>query len=70
VTANTVPALQVHDAVLRFGGITALNEVSFAVEPGETFGIIGPNGAGKPALCRCSGTRSPAWRRIGSRPSG
>jgi branched-chain amino acid transport system ATP-binding protein len=53
VTANTVPALQVHDAVLRFGGITALNEVSFAVEPGETFGIIGPNGAGKTALLNC-----------------
>ncbi|HEY2298697.1 MAG TPA: ATP-binding cassette domain-containing protein [Jatrophihabitans sp.] len=53
MTANTVPALQVHDAVLRFGGITALNEVSFAVEPGETFGIIGPNGAGKTALLNC-----------------
>lgn len=47
------PPLEVEDAILRFGGITALNDVQFAVEPGETFGIIGPNGAGKTALLNC-----------------
>jgi branched-chain amino acid transport system ATP-binding protein len=51
-TAET-PALSVRDALLRFGGIVALNDVNFDVEPGETFGIIGPNGAGKTALLNC-----------------
>ncbi len=32
---------------MRFGGLTAVNRVSFSVEPGEIFSIIGPNGAGK-----------------------
>jgi branched-chain amino acid transport system ATP-binding protein len=45
--------LQVEDAVLRFGGITALSNVTFSVERGRTFGIIGPNGAGKTALLNC-----------------
>src|SRR3954454_10625897 len=45
--------LEVNGATLRFGGITALNDVQFAVGPGETFGIIGPNGAGKTALLNC-----------------
>jgi branched-chain amino acid transport system ATP-binding protein len=49
---NALP-LDLRDAVLRFGGITALDHVSFSVEPGETFGIIGPNGAGKTALLNC-----------------
>jgi branched-chain amino acid transport system ATP-binding protein len=46
-------ALEVRDAVLRFGGIRAVDGVSFEVEPQTTFGVVGPNGAGKTALLNC-----------------
>ncbi len=39
--------LSVRNVTLRFGGITALEDVSFDVEEGTTAGLIGPNGAGK-----------------------
>ena len=42
--------LQVRDATLRFGGVTALEQVSFDVEEGEVFAVVGPNGAGKSTL--------------------
>ena len=41
------PALEVRDIWVRFGGIRAVDEVSFSVAPGEIVGLIGPNGAGK-----------------------
>ena len=40
--------LQVEEVTLRFGGIVALDDVSFDVEQGQIAGLIGPNGAGKP----------------------
>ncbi len=39
--------LQVNNLRMRFGGITAVNDVSFAVNKGEIVSLIGPNGAGK-----------------------
>jgi branched-chain amino acid transport system ATP-binding protein len=42
-----VALLSLDNASLRFGGIVALDEVSFDVQPHTIFGLIGPNGAGK-----------------------
>jgi branched-chain amino acid transport system ATP-binding protein len=42
--------LEVDEITLRFGGVTAINSVSFDVQPGELFAIIGPNGAGKTSI--------------------
>jgi branched-chain amino acid transport system ATP-binding protein len=39
--------LEVDDVTLRFGGVVALNGVTFSLRRGEIFGLIGPNGAGK-----------------------
>jgi branched-chain amino acid transport system ATP-binding protein len=42
--------LKVDGITLKFKGVTALNNVSFEVKPGELFAVIGPNGAGKTSL--------------------
>ncbi|TVQ40930.1 MAG: ABC transporter ATP-binding protein [Wenzhouxiangella sp.] len=42
--------LEVNSVSLSFGGIRAIDGVSFRVEPGEVFTIVGPNGAGKSSL--------------------
>ncbi len=43
-------SLVVENLSIEFGGVRAVDGVSFAVEPGETFAIIGPNGAGKSTI--------------------
>jgi len=39
--------LSLKDATIKFGGLTAVNQVTFDIEKGDLFGLIGPNGAGK-----------------------
>ena len=47
------PVLEVANIKKRFGGITAVDGVSFEVREGEILGIIGPNGCGKSTLFNC-----------------
>lgn len=42
--------LEMQNVVKRFGGLTAVSNMSFHVEKGEIFGVIGPNGAGKTTI--------------------
>jgi len=49
-SAGLPPLLSVEAVTVRFAGLMALADVSFAVRPGELFAIIGPNGAGKTSL--------------------
>jgi branched-chain amino acid transport system ATP-binding protein len=63
--APTESLLQVQDITLRFGGITALRNVSFEVQTGEIFSMIGPNGAGKTSMLNViSGFYRPQSGRI------
>jgi len=53
------PAIEVDRLTRRFGQIVADDAVSFAIAPGETYGILGPNGAGKTTLIRMLTTLLP-----------
>lgn len=54
------PILEVREMTRFFGGLCAVNKVSFQVEPGEIFGLIGPNGAGKTTLFNLITALTPA----------
>lgn len=42
--------LEVQDLCIHFGGVKAVQDVSFSIDPGIVYAVIGPNGAGKTTL--------------------
>lgn len=53
--------LEIKDVTIRFGGVVALDHVSYEVMEGEIFSLIGPNGAGKTSMLNCiSGLYKPS----------
>ena len=53
MTAEAPPLLQVEHLTMRFGGLTAVNDVTFTAEAKRITAIIGPNGAGKTTVFNC-----------------
>ncbi|WP_294532449.1 ABC transporter ATP-binding protein [uncultured Rhodoblastus sp.] len=65
------PLLRVDRVTMRFGGLTAVNDVSFSVGRGDITALIGPNGAGKTTLFNClTGFYKPTVGRIAFSPKG
>ena len=59
------PLLQVSDLTLRFGGVTAVDGLTFAVDEGTIMSVIGPNGAGKTSAFNCiTGFYRPSSGRV------
>jgi ABC-type sugar transport system ATPase subunit len=57
---GTPPRLRLRNVVKRFGGVVAVNNVSFEVRPGEVVGLVGDNGAGKSTIVKMiSGVHQP-----------
>jgi branched-chain amino acid transport system ATP-binding protein len=62
---SPAPLLEAQGVTLAFGGVRALSDVSFAVQPGSITAVIGPNGAGKTSLFNTiSGFYRPTAGRI------
>jgi ABC-2 type transport system ATP-binding protein len=63
--AAAMPVISVEHLHKRYGDVVAAEDVSFAVEEGEIFGILGPNGAGKTTTVECvAGLRAPDGGRV------
>jgi ABC-type sugar transport system ATPase subunit len=64
-SAEASALLSVRHLVKKFGGLTAVNDVSLDVHPGEVVGLVGDNGAGKSTLIKCvAGVYQPNDGRI------
>src|SRR5882762_1215485 len=62
---ETAPVLRTEGLTIRFGGLTALNNVNFEIRRGEIRAVIGPNGAGKSTFFNClTGVLRPTSGRI------
>ncbi len=53
MSAMNSALLDVEHLSMRFGGLTAINDLTFRARPSEITAIIGPNGAGKTTLFNC-----------------
>ena len=56
--------VQVEGLTKLYGGFTAVNDLSFSIQPGEVVGLVGPNGAGKTTTLRCLAGIIPPSRGI------
>ena len=66
--ASSVPILKVEHLTMRFGGLVAINALSFTANRGEITALIGPNGAGKTTVFNCiTGFYKPTEGRIAFR---
>jgi ABC-2 type transport system ATP-binding protein len=67
ISGNSSHILETHSLTRRFGKLTAVNNLTIAVEPGEVFGLLGPNGAGKSTAIKILTTLLPpsaGWAAI------
>ena len=65
MSARTAPVLRVEHLTMRFGGLVAVNDLSFTAERGHITALIGPNGAGKTTVFNCiTGFYKPTEGRI------
>ncbi len=66
--AEQAPLLQVDHLTMRFGGLVAINDLSFTARQGDITALIGPNGAGKTTVFNCiTGFYKPSEGRIALR---